>query len=155
MNTSSLGQYEALLKAVRSEDLDATEKFIRDYPGGETVAFHLATMLGHFHIVERLISEDDIKLKSDLLITALHCAAFNTNNKKAIEDFVDKNKKLVSIPDESGWLPVTLALDYGHTEMARYLYYVTPFDELLRQNRKNGAKVLIKCFHSKMFGKTC
>ena len=63
MNTSSLRQYEPLLKAVWSGDLGATEKFLTDHleavrakitSGGETT-LHLATMFGHLHIVEKLV----------------------------------------------------------------------------------------------------
>ena len=64
---------------------------------------------------------------------------------------VEKNERLLVIPDFSARIPVTQALGFGHIEMARYLYSVTPFGVL---QGMHGADLLIKCYYSKMFGKS-
>ena len=56
--------------------------------------------------------------------------------------------------NNNNFTPVTLALDFGHTEMARYIYSVTPFEVLLPENEKHGAVLLVQCYYSKMLGKS-
>ena len=152
---------------MRSGDLDTTEKFLKDHPealnaritsDGET-ALHIATLFGHLNIIEKLVqlmSEDDLELKDNYGITALQYAAFNSNknNVKAVKCMVEKNKRVLTIPSAHGWIPVTRALECGHTEVARYLYSLTPVEVLLPENGKHGADLLHQCYHSKMFGKS-
>ena len=163
MNT----KYVPLLRAVGSGDLDATEKFLKDDPEavkakltsqGDTV-LHIATFFGHLHIVERLVqlmSEDDLALKNKDDSTALHLVTLieSKNIVKVGKCMVEKNTRLVTIADARDWLPVTLALDLGHTEMARYLYSVTPFEVLLPEKGKHGVVLLFQCYYTKMFGKS-
>ena len=147
--------------------MEATEKLLEDHPEavnaritsyGET-ALHIATMLGHLGIVEKLVqlmSEDDLELVNNNSVTALQYAAFNNNKDsiKAVKCMVEKNKRLLTMPDREGSIAVTLALEHGHTEMARYLYSVTPFEVLRPENGHHGAELLKLCYYCKMFGKS-
>ena len=110
-------------------------------------------------MVERLVqlmSEEDLALQNNDGTTALHLVTLIENKYtiKVAECMVEKNNSLVTIRDASDWLPVTLALDLGHTEMGRYLYSVTPFEVLLPENGKHGVVLLVQCYYTKMFGKS-
>ena len=156
------------MKAVRSGDLHDTEKFLKDHPEavnakitsiGET-ALHIAAMFGHLDIVKKLVplmSEDDLQLKNNCGDAALHYACFSNNknnNVKAVKCMVEKNKKLLTLTDLSGRIPVTKAFVFGQAEMGRYLYSVNPCVVLQLENEKHAAELLKLSYYSKMFGKS-
>ena len=151
-----------------SGGLHDTEKFLTDHPEavnaritpmGETT-LHIAAMFGHLHIVEKLVqlmSEDDLQLKNYYGDAALHYAYFSNNknkNLKAVKCMVEKNKRLLTLTDINGQIPITRAAVYGHTEMGRYLYSVNPFEVLRPENEHHAIELLGLCYYSKMFGKS-
>nr|XP_029144886.1 uncharacterized protein LOC112711573 [Arachis hypogaea] len=165
--SSSIGQYEALLRAVRNGDIHSTRKFLKDDPEalnakitlyGER-ALHVAAMFGHLHIVKylmELISEKDLdELLNNFGHSVLLYATFSWDesiNIKIAKYLVDKNQRLPAIAATSNyWLPVTWALKLGQIQTCRYLYSVTPFEALLPENGNQGANLLALCYYSKMF----
>ncbi|XP_062175427.1 uncharacterized protein LOC133880493 isoform X4 [Alnus glutinosa] len=144
-------QYEALNKAVQRGDWNATEEFLNGQPGawsakitflGET-ALHVAVKAGrdHEHIVEKLVdvmSEEDLAIQDSFGGTAL-AYTINSGNYRMAACMLKKNKKLVSIRTQNGEIPVIHAIDYGHIELARYLYSLTPLEDLMPENGSNGA----------------
>ncbi|XP_062091814.1 uncharacterized protein LOC133797784 isoform X1 [Humulus lupulus] len=108
-------------------------------------ALHIACVAGHAHIVEvlvELMEEKELERRGILDgFTALAEATMNgdTNIAKCM---VKRNPRIVSIPTDIGMIPVVLALAYGNKSMARYLYCVTPLEDLLPEKGANGASLL-------------
>ncbi|XP_062000111.1 ankyrin repeat-containing protein ITN1-like isoform X2 [Rosa rugosa] len=57
-----------------------------------------------------------------------------------------KNKKLLSIGDASNRIPVVLAYRNGCLDMTRYLYSVTPREDLMPETGPNGSTIISQCF---------
>ncbi|KAF5442123.1 hypothetical protein F2P56_037170 [Juglans regia] len=117
--------YAALLKAVRSGDAEQE------------------------HIVEELvnmISEHDLAMLNEGG-TALHWTTISGNRRMA-ECLIRKNKNVLSIRNCRNELPVSLALGFGHTELARYLYSQTPIHDLEEDQGCHGASLLNRCFYN-------
>ncbi|KAL4288388.1 hypothetical protein AHAS_Ahas19G0281200 [Arachis hypogaea] len=165
--TSFIREYRPLHEALRKGDLAETEKYlIKDHPGSlcakitsnHETALHIAIMFGHLDLAKRLVelmSEEDLALKSRNGTTALHLVTLLIENEDEIIDvakcMVEKNKRLVTLSDTNDWLPVTLALDLGHTEMARYLYSQTPFEFFQPRLGKHGVVLLVQCYYTNLF----
>ncbi|RYR37703.1 hypothetical protein Ahy_A09g042581 [Arachis hypogaea] len=165
--TSFIREYRPLHEALRKGDLAEIEKYlIKDHPGSlcakitsnHETALHIAIMFGHLDIAKRLVelmSEEDLALKSRNGTTALHLVTLLIEDKDKIIDvakcMVEKNKRLVTLSDAHDWLPVTLALDLGHTEMARYLYSQTPFEFFQPRLGKHGVVFLVQCYYTNLF----
>ncbi|KAG7947449.1 hypothetical protein I3843_14G094300 [Carya illinoinensis] len=153
-NTGPRGDaYAALLKAVRKGDWNSTKEFLKLHPGALTerilftggTVLHAAVTAEQEHIVVELvnmISEHDLATMQDYGgRTALHETTASGNYRMA-ECLITKNKSLVSIRDDGNTLPVVLAMDYGHKELARYLYSQTPFEDLESEKGRHGATLL-------------
>ncbi|PON71167.1 Transmembrane protein, partial [Parasponia andersonii] len=96
-------------------------------------ALHIAVIAGHTDIVEWLIGlmePKDLEQRGSIDgFTALADATMSGITSIA-KSMVRKNPRIVSIATETGMIPVVLALAYGNKKMARYLYEVTPLEEL-------------------------
>ncbi|KAI9166095.1 hypothetical protein LWI28_026193 [Acer negundo] len=144
-----------LYKAVDSGNLEATKEFLERNPGAltaslstdEDTALHIAVLAGHVRIVEELVkriqSEDLAKMNKNNA-TALNFAATGGVVKIA-EYLVKKNSDLVNIRNKHDYIPVVVASLYGHRDMVRYLYSVTPLEELSPERSKNGAMLFTAC----------
>ncbi|KAG7951576.1 hypothetical protein I3843_12G014700 [Carya illinoinensis] len=145
--------YAALLKAVRKGDSNSTREFLKLHPGALTerilftggMVLHAAVNAEQEHMVVELvnmISEHDLATMQDYGgRTALH-ETTTIGNYRMAECLITKNKSLVSVRDDANKLPVVLAMDYGHKELARYLYSQTPFEDLEAENGRQGATLL-------------
>jgi ankyrin repeat protein len=139
----------AFKKAVRSGNWYAVEEFLvchPDYAGlqitslGQT-ALHIAIKAGHKHIVEKLVaqmSEEELEVKNKFGNTALDDIVFKGNYQMAV-CMLRKNVNLVSIKNSVNQLPVVMAILYGHIKLARYLYSLTPEEDLKPEKGKDGA----------------
>ncbi|XP_068345536.1 ankyrin repeat-containing protein NPR4-like [Pyrus communis] len=126
------------------------------HPSSGKTALHIAVEAGHVDIVKELVSlmeEGDLEIKSQGDQTALAIAAFEGITEMA-ECMVTKNKKLLSIPDAFNDIPLEAAYLFGHWDMARYLYSVTPLEDLMPDKGTRGAAIISNCFPSKEFGKS-
>ncbi|KAG2673958.1 hypothetical protein I3760_13G113300 [Carya illinoinensis] len=145
--------YGDLCKAVRSGNWTAAKEFLERSPNavgaritqeGHT-ALHIAVAAGHFLVVDELVKlmpEQNLETLDYDGFSALSEAA--VGGKKAMAQcMLSKNEKLISIPTSDGFLPVCTAIYYGHIETARYLYSLTPREDLMPERSYNGANLFI------------
>ena len=163
MKDTAYMQYLSLYKAVDVGDLEATKKFLKEHPDGLTAsisadgdtALHAAVLAGHIEIVEELVDqleEAHLEIKNRNNATALNYAAIGGITRIA-EDLVAKNDGLLRVPNQNGLIPVVVASLYGHKDMARYLYSVSPKEELSpATNNKNGVMLLTTCIIDELYG---
>lgn len=154
----------SLIKALECGNWYVIETFIRACPDivrekisstGQTV-LHIATQSGNIRIVERLVErmeKEDLELKEEL-------AAFTPLALACLDGFIDiahcmikKNPRLVCIVNGNGILPVLLAAMKGNKQMTRFLYSVTPPEELAPGKGRNGASLVNTCIIKQMLGK--
>ncbi|CAL8118526.1 unnamed protein product [Prunus armeniaca] len=151
--------YQPFFAAVKLGDWRKAKEFLtRDpnairarYSTGGT-ALHIATKFGHEHIVEELVqlmTPEDLEMQ-DGTWTALHIAA--RLNLKMVECMVTKNKKLLGIVEEShGLTPILFAAKLDLWDIVRYLYTLTPIQDLMPENGPYGAGLVSFCFFAKQF----
>ncbi|CAA3021987.1 Ankyrin repeat family [Olea europaea subsp. europaea] len=147
--------YEHLYKAIEEGKWHSIEEILRQNQDAireivsshKDTALHIAILSGHIEIAEKLVitmDAADLEQKNEYGATALSLAAI-CGAKKLAKAMVCKNKKLVTIETadhEDGHLPVIVAALYGKKEMVRYLYKVTPKDELSPEKGENGVTLL-------------
>ncbi|XP_048325369.2 uncharacterized protein LOC107413233 isoform X1 [Ziziphus jujuba] len=153
---------EPFYNAVWSGDWQATNEFITRNPdvvraritySGRT-ALHVAAVNGHMSMVETLVDkmyEEDLEIKDVDGFTALAIAATYNASIEIAECMVRKNTKILTI-HVNDMLPAALAFRYGYTKMGRYLYTVTPLDNLvLPQNGIDGATLICNAIYMRSF----
>ncbi|KAF3434346.1 hypothetical protein FNV43_RR25449 [Rhamnella rubrinervis] len=117
-------------------------------------ALHIAAIAWHAHIVEKLVdemSESDLEMKDSTGSTALALAAAYGANISIAQCMVDRNDRIVSVRVADRF-PAVLAFRYGHKGMGRYLYSVTPLEELvLPRNGVDGATLICDVIYMKRF----
>ncbi|KAE8706810.1 Ankyrin repeat family protein isoform 3 [Hibiscus syriacus] len=160
-STSSTTEHLPLYKAVDGGDLEATKKFLDQYPNalygslstdGDT-ALHIAVLAGHVDIVEKLVgrmSAEDVAVKQILGSTALNFAAIGGVTEIA-ELLVEKNRDLLTIPNDYDQIPLVVAALYGHKDLVQYLYLETPIEELDPRNTNHGAIFLTACIMDEFY----
>ncbi|XP_059438830.1 uncharacterized protein LOC132171513 [Corylus avellana] len=95
-------------------------------------ALHIAVTSGHDDLVEKLVDKmwtESLEIQDNDGWTALAETAFAGNCRMA-KCMLTKNKHLASIGDVDGRLPVVVAIEGGHKELACYLYSLTPPEDL-------------------------
>ncbi|KAF8377136.1 hypothetical protein HHK36_030509 [Tetracentron sinense] len=141
-----------LFKFVFNNDWENAKKFIHLQPdvvndfisSTKETALHIAAVSGHVHIVEELVKlmpESSLESTNIDGYTGLHLAALSGIIKMA-KAMVEKNKKMLGMRNQSGAIPVVLASTCGHKEMVRYLYSVTPKEDLDPDTSNNGVSLL-------------
>ncbi|KAL6289321.1 hypothetical protein ACE6H2_006831 [Prunus campanulata] len=140
--------YQPFFAAVKLGDWRKAKEFLtRDpnaikarYSTGGT-ALHIATKFGHEHIVEELVqlmTPEDLEIVESGSWTSLHLAA--RLNLKMVECMVTKNKKLLGIVEESqGLTPILIAARNDLWDIVRYLYSLTPIQDLRPESGPYGA----------------
>ncbi|CAL8118464.1 unnamed protein product [Prunus armeniaca] len=152
--------YQPFFAAVKLGDWRKAKEFLtrdpnairaRSSTGG--TALHIATKFGHEHIVEELVqlmTPEDLEIQKHTSWTALHFAA--RLNFKMVECMVRKNKKLLGIAEESnGLTPILLAAQFDLWDIVRYLYSLTPIQDLMPENGPYGAALVCFCLLAKQF----
>ncbi|XP_042959787.1 uncharacterized protein LOC122294862 isoform X3 [Carya illinoinensis] len=95
-----------------------------------------------------MISEQDLAMKDNAGNTALH-EAIISGNYRMVECLITKNRSLVSFRSALNELPVVSTMAMGHKELARYLYSLTPSEELEAEKAEQGAKLLTYAIHAR------
>ncbi|MBA0828413.1 hypothetical protein Goarm_013090, partial [Gossypium armourianum] len=154
-------RYLPLYKAVDGGDLEATKKFLDQHPDalcsslstdGDT-ALHIAVLAGHVDIVEELVgrmSALELAVKQKYGSTALNFAAIGGVTEIA-ELLVEKNRKLLEIPNDHEQIPLVVAALYGHRDLVQYLYLKTPIEELDPTIKNHGAILLTACIMDEFY----
>ncbi|KAA8531042.1 hypothetical protein F0562_005751 [Nyssa sinensis] len=146
--------YNILFKAVENGDWKGVKTFLKDDPTavsarisskGDT-ALHVAILTGQIKIAEELVKltpAEDLELTDEFGCTTLSLAAISGVTRLA-KALVQKNHNLLRIANEhdDGLLPVTVASLYGRKRMVRYLYSVTPQEEISPERGEPGATLL-------------
>ena len=148
---------------MHSGDWNIAQEFLNGNPcatgaqitlSGET-ALHVAVNAGHEDIVEKLVdlmSEKDLEIVDNFGSTALYITT-NAGNYKMAACMLRKNKNLVSIIDEGAkQIPVVKAVFSGHIELARYLYSLTPLDDLTPEKGVHGATLCTQAIYTRNLG---
>lgn len=138
-------------KAFLDHDPDAVRASIS--PTNET-ALHVAILAGHAHIVKELVklmTPKDLELRSGLGETALTTAAISGVTKMA-KAIVEQYPSAVCVGNEHGQIPVIVASFYDQKDMVRYLYSVTPIEELSPEKGTNGATLLNFLVSANIYG---
>ncbi|XP_062091946.1 uncharacterized protein LOC133797872 [Humulus lupulus] len=139
---------EGNLKVVK-DLVEANPEILRArHPYTQETALHIAASNGHVDIVEELVSkmeEKDLEMKDNQKWTAL-ASATRSGITRIAKCLVQKNSRLVTILcglGEHSILPLEWVLTYGHKDMGRYMYAVTPIEQLSPpHNKSRGARVL-------------
>ncbi|KAM5554329.1 hypothetical protein ABKV19_022613 [Rosa sericea] len=160
-DTSNFDEYEPFFEAVKGDLWEKAQELLKMHPdairarkpySGKT-ALHIATDAGHPNIVEQLVHlmpEEYLEIRGDDGMTALAAAA-NKGFTRMAKCMVWKNKRILSIGDASNRIPLVLAYRMGHLNMARYLYCVTPREDLMPETGPNGATIVSECFIERKF----
>ncbi|XP_061999009.1 uncharacterized protein LOC133716317 [Rosa rugosa] len=158
-NANNFHQYEALFRAVKDGDCNATNEFLEKNKNavsaritylGKT-ALHTAADAGRTKIVELLVKKmrkEDLVIQGNDGKTAL-VVAINRGDMEMVKCMVRKNKNIVRILDRSNRLPVVLAYRNSFWEIARYLYSITPPEDL--NGSINGATLVSQCFYAQQY----
>lgn len=159
-NADYYERYAALYEALQSGDWNSANEFLQLYPNSKTAkittlgktALHVSVEAGHLHIVEGLVEQmpgDALEVLDNFGQTALMVTTY-TGQYKMAECMLTKNKKLVSIGFPI--LPVVSAIAYGYVKMARYLYYLTPLEDLTPEKGNNGSTLCTQAIYSRALG---
>ncbi|XP_047317118.1 ankyrin repeat-containing protein NPR4-like [Impatiens glandulifera] len=111
--------------------------FLYGITAGEETVLHIAAAAKHVGFVEKLVKhmgEDDLTLQNKYGNTAL-CFAAASGVVKIAEIMIANNKKLPMIPGSQKMVPLHLAALLGHRSMSYYLYDVTVFELLEREEQ--------------------
>lgn len=138
-------------------------EYIKDHPDATTAkitisggtALHVAVAAGREQVVEELVrqmSEKDMEIKDISGHTALHKTTFGGNYHMA-QCMLGRNRSLVSIGNMKGYIPVVLAITNGHLDLARYLYSLTPLEDLEPEKGINGATLFTQAIYTRALGK--
>ncbi|KAG6667490.1 uncharacterized protein LOC122314630 isoform X2 [Carya illinoinensis] len=154
--------YSALKEALQSADWETATDFLKHHPNSKTAkittlgktALHVSVAAGHLRIVEELMelfSEDELEVQDNNGNTALMETTYRGQYKMA-ERMLRKNKKLIRIRSNGDrYLPVVKAMRYGHIKLARYLYSLTPLEDLVPENGTSGTTLCKAAIFSKTF----
>ncbi|RXH69497.1 hypothetical protein DVH24_037281 [Malus domestica] len=145
----------------RRGDWCKAKEFLTQLPGAITAtdsmgntALHKATYKGNKQIVEELVqlmTEKQLETKNNSDETALTIAA--AENIKIVECLVAKNKKLLGIAQDGSQLtPILIAAKNDRWDIVRYLYSVTPLEDLKPDKGPWGSELVCYCLQAKQFG---
>jgi ankyrin repeat protein len=148
---------------VQRGNWNAVQEFLSRHPGSEGLkitisggtALHVAVDTRHGHIVKKLVaimSEQELEVTDKYGKTAL----FNTideGNYYMAECMLTKNENLARIKSTASQLPVVSALLREHNKLARYLYSLTPKEDLKPEKGTDGATLCCHAIYTRSLGK--
>ncbi|KAG7949101.1 hypothetical protein I3843_13G043800 [Carya illinoinensis] len=153
--TAGFSEYAELYEAVRKGDWDVASVFITQHPDsvrakithlGQT-ALHVAIIARSDEIakplVEEKMSKEDLEIRDNEGLTALAVAIICGFDLLTVDLMIRKNPDLLTVGNNRGGLdiPIVLALRHGQKELARFLFDVTPYEELTPEKGPHGATV--------------
>lgn len=98
------------------------------------------------------MSEENMEIRDKTGLTALHKTTFGGNYHMA-QCMLRRNRNLVRIGNMRGYIPVVLAITNGHLDLARYLYSLTPLEDLKPETGINGATLFTQAIYTRALGK--
>ncbi|RZC82071.1 hypothetical protein C5167_044648 [Papaver somniferum] len=149
--------YKALIKG----DWETAKETIEDDPGaltakithaGET-ALHVAILSAKLNTVKellKLLPPEALEAKSNPGNPAISFAA-SLGITEIAKLVVEKNNGVLRIINQYGRIPLVAAVLNGKEDMVRYLYSVTPEEELDPDTSKNGATFLTGAITAEMY----
>ncbi|KAI3886136.1 hypothetical protein MKX03_023389 [Papaver bracteatum] len=142
----------ALYKALDKNDWESAKDYLKANPNGVSApitstgdtALHVAALSGRVQLVKNLLElmpKEALEIQCHLGTTALVLTAVegSTNIAKLM---VEKNSNLLRIKNSHNFLPLVVSAINGNEDLMRYLYSVTPKEELDPKVGVNGATFL-------------
>ncbi|KAF9599695.1 hypothetical protein IFM89_001641 [Coptis chinensis] len=118
---------------------------------------HYAVIIGEVHIAKHLLelmSTEDLEMKDENEDTAFAIVA-ESDMMQLAQMMVVKNENLLCIRGRFNLLPVVKAACEGNKDMAKYLYKITPKEELCPEaspeTSQNGARLISESIVSEMY----
>lgn len=145
---------------MRDGNLEATKSFFATHPGAQLAeispgktTINLAIEYGQVDIIKWLLEttpSDALERKvKPQEITPLHVTVA-TKNIEVAKILVERNRRLLLIPDCWNRVPLAMAGLSRQVEMVHYFYKETPIDQLDHQTR---ATILNDCVIGEIYGK--
>jgi len=163
--SDNVGEHKALYEFVEKGDWKGARSYLRDRPdsifwapaSGRTV-LHVATMEGHFKIVEGLVKlgkKQLVEMQDQDGFTALALAACYSEDMDIAKCIVngEGGVGVLALANKKGEIPLLLAADSGRKRMTRFLFFRTPSDVLDQQSSRNRVLLLERCIQAHIFGK--
>ncbi|KAI3866734.1 hypothetical protein MKW92_023888 [Papaver armeniacum] len=151
----------ALYKALDKNDWKSAKLHLDDHPNavsaritssGDT-ALHIAANSGRVHLVKKLVElmpKEALEIKSHTGFTALSLTAIEGSAKIA-KLMVEKNSNLLRIQNRFNLIPLVVSAINGNEDLMRYLYSVTPKEELDPKAGKNGVIFLTSAVEADIY----
>ncbi|RZC82070.1 hypothetical protein C5167_044649 [Papaver somniferum] len=154
-------RFRPLYKALAKGDWRTAKEIIEDHPEGLSAritsrgdtALHAAVVSGKLSTVKallKLLPPEALEAKNSSGDTAIALSAADGTTKIA-KLLVKKNKWVLRIKNQYGFIPLVMSILYEKEDMFYYIYSVTPMDELDPDKSKNGASFLLGAINSEMF----
>ena len=144
----SKGKWHSVRQFV-NEHKEAVNLILSDTGG---TALHVAVRAGRMNIVKEFIElahEESLEIEDYEGLTVLGCSVVAGNIEMA-QCIIKKNEKLLRIGNgRHQFIPAVLAVTYNSMAMVRYLYHITPPEDL----RPDGATFVTRCIYTGAFGK--
>ncbi|GKV34313.1 hypothetical protein SLEP1_g42690 [Rubroshorea leprosula] len=160
-------QAVTLLKDIKKGDSDAVKELFETHPlysvvledrsaalEDRSTLLHVAIAAGQVELAKKLISvmsDEELEIRNKRGQTALSSAACK-GSRKIVECLVEKNKRLLEIPDCEKKIPLVLACATHHKSLTLYLYSETPRKILGPEKGDHGFLLLKECLRNHMFG---
>ncbi|KAF7820244.1 ankyrin repeat-containing protein NPR4-like [Senna tora] len=123
-------------------------------PSGQT-CLHVAALFRHLDLAVELVKlspKQNLEIVDSFGNTPLTIAIV-TGDIGIAKCMVQKNTKILGIATPPlNELPVSMAFRYGHKEMGRYLYSVTPLEFLMPERGPLGSQLLFCCLLTQDLG---
>ncbi|KAI3898817.1 hypothetical protein MKW92_023380 [Papaver armeniacum] len=144
--------YAPLYKAIFNNDWEKAKAYLKHNPNavsarltstGDT-ALHIAAVSGRVHLVKELVQlmpSEALEIKTHVGCTALLQTAV-TGSMEIAKLMVEKNSNLLRIKNPFNLIPLVVSAVNGNQVLLRYLYSVTPKEELDPRAGITGAAFL-------------
>lgn len=140
--TSNANIYASFFANMDDFQFDAVMEFIKQHPEAVRarspsdgwIALHKAVLAKEVDVVKQLVqlmTEDDLEIQTEGNETALHIALSHLEPEtmiQIIKCLVEKNKKILTIVNSDNETPLIKALLLERTNIAHYLFYVSPLE---------------------------
>ncbi|KAI3919177.1 hypothetical protein MKX01_018816 [Papaver californicum] len=154
-------RFRPLYKALIKGDWETAKEIIEDDPEASTAkitqaeetALHVAVLSTKLSVVKELLNllpPEALEAKSSPGNPAISFAA-SLGITEIAKIMVEKNNRVLRITNQYGRIPLVVSVLSGKEDMVRYLYSVTPEEELDPDTSKNGATFLTGAITAEMY----